>query len=498
MNRRNHAQVHRRGRHRRFRRDSRRAATRERRRRRRPSRATTRSAISSRSRSPGPMTSRSAPAPIPSVSGARVARSCSSGRWSRSRATSCVIHPEEQHGWFHFGWRRAARRDFIVTVPQLARRDHRRVGRHQGRPGAAATASKARSPDRAGSARVGRGAVARSCRSAARAASRPAPARPRAPNMTIAGSGDIDAGAVAAAAGQGLDRRLGQRQGACDRHRRRRHHGLGRRRRHRRRQVHGQQGRLGQRPLLLKRALNHDRRKVRRMRTFLIAAALRSRLAAPAGAATRNFGITSFEKVRVDGPFRVTLDDRRRAVRPGDRLAGRARPGRDRRRAATRSSSTATSSRGAAIRARTRAGRDQPRHARPQRGLAERLGRARDRPGQGPELRPLGPGLGRGRDRPGRRRSAERQRRSAPASARLAGQAGKADRRGPRHLEPRCRRRWRPRTRRIGAEGAATIDAERQRRGRRSTRKGPATIRLTGRPACTLRVSGSASVSGCR
>jgi hypothetical protein len=30
-------------------------------------------------------------------------------------------------------------------------------------------------------------------------------------------------------------------------------------------------------------------------------------LAAPAGAATRNFGITSFEKVRVDGPFRVTL-----------------------------------------------------------------------------------------------------------------------------------------------------------------------------------------------
>src|SRR3982751_6070823 len=30
-------------------------------------------------------------------------------------------------------------------------------------------------------------------------------------------------------------------------------------------------------------------------------------LASPAGAATRNFGITSFEKVRVDGPFKVTL-----------------------------------------------------------------------------------------------------------------------------------------------------------------------------------------------
>src|SRR4051812_46928137 len=30
-------------------------------------------------------------------------------------------------------------------------------------------------------------------------------------------------------------------------------------------------------------------------------------LAAPAAADTRNFGITSFDKVRVDGPFKVTL-----------------------------------------------------------------------------------------------------------------------------------------------------------------------------------------------
>ena len=42
------------------------------------------------------------------------------------------------------------------------------------------------------------------------------------------------------------------------------------------------------------------------MRIFLLAAALLA-TAAPAGAATRNFGITSFEKVRVDGPFRVKL-----------------------------------------------------------------------------------------------------------------------------------------------------------------------------------------------
>ena len=42
------------------------------------------------------------------------------------------------------------------------------------------------------------------------------------------------------------------------------------------------------------------------MRTFLLAAALCA-IAAPAAAATRNFGITSFEKVRVDGPFKVKL-----------------------------------------------------------------------------------------------------------------------------------------------------------------------------------------------
>ena len=42
------------------------------------------------------------------------------------------------------------------------------------------------------------------------------------------------------------------------------------------------------------------------MRTFLLAAGI-AVLAAPASAATRNFGITGFEKVRVDGPFKVKL-----------------------------------------------------------------------------------------------------------------------------------------------------------------------------------------------
>jgi hypothetical protein len=47
------------------------------------------------------------------------------------------------------------------------------------------------------------------------------------------------------------------------------------------------------------------------MRTFLLsAAAMALAFAAPAGAATRNFGITGFEKVRIEGPFKVRLTTR--------------------------------------------------------------------------------------------------------------------------------------------------------------------------------------------
>ena len=43
------------------------------------------------------------------------------------------------------------------------------------------------------------------------------------------------------------------------------------------------------------------------MRNFLLAAIAIATLASPAGAATRNFGVTGFEKVRVEGPFKVKL-----------------------------------------------------------------------------------------------------------------------------------------------------------------------------------------------
>jgi hypothetical protein len=43
------------------------------------------------------------------------------------------------------------------------------------------------------------------------------------------------------------------------------------------------------------------------MRTFLLAITASAMLAAPADAATRNFGVTGFTKIRVEGPYKVSL-----------------------------------------------------------------------------------------------------------------------------------------------------------------------------------------------
>jgi hypothetical protein len=43
------------------------------------------------------------------------------------------------------------------------------------------------------------------------------------------------------------------------------------------------------------------------MRTFLLAVPAILALTAPAGAATRGFGITNFSKIRVEGPYKVTI-----------------------------------------------------------------------------------------------------------------------------------------------------------------------------------------------
>src|SRR6266566_729217 len=44
-----------------------------------------------------------------------------------------------------------------------------------------------------------------------------------------------------------------------------------------------------------------------RMRTFLFIVSATFAFAAPADAATRNFGISGFSKIRVDGPYKVTV-----------------------------------------------------------------------------------------------------------------------------------------------------------------------------------------------
>jgi len=82
------------------------------------------------------------------------------------------------------------------------------------------------------------------------------------------------------------------------------------------------------------------------------------------------------------------------------------------------------------------------------------------------------------------------------ANARLAGEAGKltAVIRGISSLDASA---LSAKDATLGADGSATIAAD---VGNSVTvdASGPATVRLSGSPACTLRVSGSASVSGCR
>ena len=146
------------------------------------------------------------------------------------------------------------------------------------------------------------------------------------------------------------------------------------------------------------------------MRTFLLsAAALAPAFAAPAGAATRNFGITSFRKGADRRPVQGPPDDRRRAIRRARRGSRRGdRPRRDRRprQHARRPQQSFLVGRLSGPRSGT--GRGQSWNARPQLGMAERLGRARDRQGQGPVLRPLRAGIWISDRGPGRRRPAQR------------------------------------------------------------------------------------------
>lgn len=230
------------------------------------------------------------------------------------------------------------------------------------------------------------------------------------------------------------------------------------------------------------------------MRTLLFAAALLA-IAAPVSAATRNFGITGFEKVRIDGPYKVTLTT---GVAPFARASG---------------SSAALDGVSIDVRGDTLVvhndldtwggypGKDV--------GPVEiSLGThdlsaawlngsgvlSIDRvKGLSFALSVQGSGAGSIADA-----NVDQLNVSVvgSASARLAGEADKVTAviRGISSLDAAG---LSIKDATFGADGAATIAADISDSVTIDA-NGPATVRLTGGPACTLRVNGSASVSGCR
>lgn len=231
------------------------------------------------------------------------------------------------------------------------------------------------------------------------------------------------------------------------------------------------------------------------MRTFLIFMLAASALASPAAAATRNFGITSFEKIRVDGPYKVTLTT---GIAPFARASGAASaidrvaidmvgntlvvhndtsswggyPGADKGQVEISLGTHDLSSawvNGSGVLAIDRI-----------KGLSFDLSV------QGAGLAEIA------------KVDVDQLNVSiaGTASARLAGEAGKmtAVIRGISSLDST---NLATKDATLGADGAATIGAA-VSNAVTIDAIGPVTVRLAGRPSCTLRVRGSASVSGCR
>jgi hypothetical protein len=230
------------------------------------------------------------------------------------------------------------------------------------------------------------------------------------------------------------------------------------------------------------------------MRTFLFVLGIAA-LAAPAGAASRNFGITSFEKVRVDGPFKVSL---KTGVAPFARATGSPQ-------ALDR---VAIDVRGNTLVVHTNLdswggypGKD-PGPVEISLGTHDlsaawlngsgvlSIDRVK---GLTFDLSVQGSGAGEiGQANIDQLNVSV----VGTASAKLAGQAAKmtAVIRGVSTLDAAA---LSTKDATLGADGAATIAAN-VSNSVTVDASGPATIRLSGGPSCTLRVSGSASVSGCR
>jgi hypothetical protein len=231
------------------------------------------------------------------------------------------------------------------------------------------------------------------------------------------------------------------------------------------------------------------------MRTFLIAVIASSALAGPAAAATRNFGITGFEKVRIEGPYKVRLStgvapfasatgaqaaiDRVAIEMRGNTLVVHANtsswggyPGQDAGPVEINLGTHELSS--AWLNGSGSLEIDKVR------GLSFDLsvqGSGAAAIGQA-DVDQLNIALG------------------GTATAALAGHADKVTAvvRGVSSLDTA---NLAVKDATIGAEGTATVAAS-VSNSVSVDGNGPVTIRLSGGPACTLRVSGSASVSGCR
>lgn len=217
-------------------------------------------------------------------------------------------------------------------------------------------------------------------------------------------------------------------------------------------------------------------------------------IAAPAVAGTRNFGITGFEKVRIDGPFKITLTT---GVAPFARAAG----------SATALDRLSVEVRGTTLLVRNAVGSwggypgADPGPVEITLGTHDlsavwlngsgsiSINRVK---GLAFELGVQGSGLGEIADV-----AVDQLGITAAGSAniRLAGQAGKTTSvvRGLSNLQATD---LKVKDADITADGAATIDANVSNSAKINA-AGPATIRLTGSPACTSQTSGSASVTGC-
>jgi len=230
------------------------------------------------------------------------------------------------------------------------------------------------------------------------------------------------------------------------------------------------------------------------MRIFLLAAGI-AVLAVPANAAIRNFGITGFEKVRVDGPFKVTLTT---GVAPFARATG----------SADALNRVAVEVRGNTLVVHSNLdswggypGKDSGpievslgTHDLSAAWLNGSGAIAIDRvKGLSFDLSVQGSGAGQiGQVNVDQLNVSV----VGTASAKLAGQAAKmtAVIRGVSSLDAAA---LATKDATLGADGAATIAAN-VNNSVTVDATGPATVNIAGGPSCTLRVSGSASVSGCR